>query len=235
RAEYISAKARTVIVDNSLLEESQKHRYRFTLGHEGGHDIFHSAFFRYDPNQMSFFGSTMAPMIQCRRDNTKMSKTNPRSWNDHDRMEFQANRFSSAILMPKSAVELVAQRHRKERSLIRSIAIVHDVVETFDVSMEAATYRLKELGIVSKDFSVPYAGMDFIEVYADELERVNDASAFGLRNLASMHTVQKILRKCVLRRFYSNRDGHLRSKIVSLTYANGCATITLTPTRRYYL
>ena len=40
RAEYISAKARTVIVDNSLLEESQKHRYRFTLGHEGGHDIF---------------------------------------------------------------------------------------------------------------------------------------------------------------------------------------------------
>ena len=180
RAEYISAKARTVIVDNSLLEESQKHRYRFTLGHEGGHDIFHSAFFRYDPNQMSFFGSTMAPMIQCRRDNTKMSKTNPRNWNDHDRMEFQANRFSSAILMPKSAVELVAQRHRKERSLIRSIAIVHDVVETFDVSMEAATYRLKELGIVSKDFSVPYAGMDFIEVYADELERVNDASAFGL-------------------------------------------------------
>lgn len=180
RAEYISAKARTVIVDNSLLEESQQHRYRFTLGHEGGHDIFHSAFFRYDPNQMSFFGSTMAPMIQCRRDNTKMSKTNPRSWNDHDRMEFQANRFSSAILMPKSAVELVSQRHRKERSLIRSIAIVHDVVDTFDVSLEAATYRLKELGIVSKDFSVPYAGMDFIEVYADELERVNDASAFGL-------------------------------------------------------
>ena len=28
--EYISAKARTVIVDNSLLEESQQHRYRFS-------------------------------------------------------------------------------------------------------------------------------------------------------------------------------------------------------------
>ena len=38
----------------------------------------------------------------------------------------------------------------------------------------------KELDIVGKDFSVPYAGMDFIEVYADELERVNDASVFGL-------------------------------------------------------
>ena len=41
RAEYISAKARTVIIDNRLLDESQRHRYRFTLGHEGGHDIFH--------------------------------------------------------------------------------------------------------------------------------------------------------------------------------------------------
>lgn len=177
RAEYVSAKARTVIVDNRLLAESQRHRYRFTLGHEGGHDIFHSAFFHYDPNQMSFFGPQMAPMIQCRRDSTKMSKTDFRSWNDHDRMEFQANRFSSAILMPKSAVELVAQRHRKERSLVRNIAIVHDMVDTFDVSLEAATYRLKELGIVDKDFSVPYAGMDFIEVYADELEWIADAPA----------------------------------------------------------
>lgn len=180
RAEYISAKARTVIVDNSLLEESQKHRYRFTLGHEGGHDIFHSAFFRYDPNQMSFFGSTMAPMIQCRRDNTKMSKTNPRNWNDHDRMEFQANRFSSAILMPKSAVELVAQRHKNDPDYIRDLAIVQDMVGTFNVSLEAATYRMKELGIVGKDFSVPYAGIDFIEVYENAVERITADSAVEL-------------------------------------------------------
>ena len=39
-AEYISAKARTIIIDNRLLEENQQHRYRFTLGHEAGHDIF---------------------------------------------------------------------------------------------------------------------------------------------------------------------------------------------------
>ena len=180
RAEYVSAKARTVIVDNRLLEENQRHRYRFTLGHEGGHDIFHSTFFHYDPSQMSFFGSPMAPMIQCRRDNTKMGKTSPRSWNDHDRMEFQANRFSSAILMPKSAVRLVAQRHRREQSLVRNLAIVHDMVETFDVSLEAATYRLKDLDIVGKDFSVPYAGIDFIEVYAEALERIEATPALEL-------------------------------------------------------
>lgn len=33
-AEYISTKAKTVIIDNSLLEENQEHRYRFTMGHE---------------------------------------------------------------------------------------------------------------------------------------------------------------------------------------------------------
>lgn len=35
--EYISAKARTVIIDNNLLEEYQEHRYRYIMGH----DIFH--------------------------------------------------------------------------------------------------------------------------------------------------------------------------------------------------
>ena len=59
RAEYISAKARTVIIDNRLLDESQRHRYRFTLGHEGGHDIFHSGYFSYNPDQVSIFGDEL--------------------------------------------------------------------------------------------------------------------------------------------------------------------------------
>ena len=65
RAEYISAKAHTVIIDTRLLEENQQHRYRFTLGHEGGHDIFHTGYFSYDPNQTCMFDMAMTPMIQC--------------------------------------------------------------------------------------------------------------------------------------------------------------------------
>lgn len=68
RAEYISAKAHTVIIDTRLLEENQQHRYRFTLGHEGGHDIFHTGYFSYDPNQTCMFDMAMTPMIQCRMD-----------------------------------------------------------------------------------------------------------------------------------------------------------------------
>jgi len=39
-AEYIHANAGTIILDNSLLEPGQEHRYRFTVAHEGpGHGI----------------------------------------------------------------------------------------------------------------------------------------------------------------------------------------------------
>ena len=31
RAEYISARANTIIIDRTLLEENQEHRYRFTV------------------------------------------------------------------------------------------------------------------------------------------------------------------------------------------------------------
>ena len=85
RAEYISAKARTVIIDNRLLDEGQRHRYRFTLGHEGGHDIFHSGYFSYNPDQVSIFDDELiAPMIQCRVDNGMTNKSDTRKWDDHD-------------------------------------------------------------------------------------------------------------------------------------------------------
>ena len=38
-AKYIHANAGTVLIDNTLLESNQEHRYRFTLGHEAGHFV----------------------------------------------------------------------------------------------------------------------------------------------------------------------------------------------------
>ena len=54
-ADYISAKAHTVIIDKMLLEENQEHRYRFTMGHEAGHEFLHKEYFAYDPDQMTLF------------------------------------------------------------------------------------------------------------------------------------------------------------------------------------
>ena len=81
-----------------------------------------------------------------------------KSWGDRDWMEWQANRFASAILMPISAVRLVAEwslgdyRH----SALARVELVKNVVTTFDVSREAAVYRLKDLGYIPRDDRTDY-------------------------------------------------------------------------------
>lgn len=170
RAEYISAKARTVIIDNRLLEENQQHRYRFTLGHEGGHDIFHSGYYSYNPNQLSFLDTPLPPMIQCRVDNQSVKKPT-KKWDDHDWMEWHANRFASSILMPETSVRLIASGYSQDsiaKSLLTRYRLVMEVADTFDVSYEAATYRLKDLGILAKDDQTDYSSnsafLDFAEI-----------------------------------------------------------------------
>jgi Zn-dependent peptidase ImmA (M78 family) len=155
KADYISAKAHTVIIDNSLLEPNQEHRYRFTMGHEAGHEFLHTPCFEVDAKQMSLFedfGIERCPMIQCRVDTKKMN-TQRTIWTDHDRMEWQANALSAAILMPKSMVKVVVERMRTSNYVgyvlhwMTSVA----VSEAFNVSFESATYRLKQLGYIPKE------------------------------------------------------------------------------------
>ncbi len=152
-AEYASAKARTVIIDSLLLEEGQEHRYRFTMGHEGGHDIFHSRYFGYDPNQFSFFDRGETPMIQCRTDIQRENRKPVEQWTDKDRMEWQANRLSSALLMPKSMVLKLVESLPPQDKLFRDATYAIKVSKTFNVSSEAAKYRLLELGIVQRERS----------------------------------------------------------------------------------
>lgn len=109
RAEYISARANTVIIDRRLIEDlKQEHRLRFTQGHEGGHGIFHPQVFQRDPNQLSFLEPVTAPIIQCRTDaGRNPRRVEPKYWTDKEWMEWQANAMSSALLMPRPAVSAV--------------------------------------------------------------------------------------------------------------------------------
>lgn len=160
RAEYISAKANTIIIDNSLLEKNQEHRYRFTTGHEGGHSYFHTEYFGYDSNQLTFadlLGDAVpAPMLQCRIDTKKAGSVAPKLWGDKEWMEWQANALSSAILMPKTMVLKIAEEIANSNVSKRwmSMALVDKVSEVFNVSWEAASYRLKELGVIRKNEDV---------------------------------------------------------------------------------
>lgn len=144
QADYMHADARTVLIDNSLLEESQEHRYRYTMAHEGGHDILHGAYYAYNPNQISIFDVGDAlPMVQCRINS--FSASGSKAWTDEDWMEWQANYFSAAFLMPASMVRKAIANVKVKQPMLKEMAMVQKVSKTFNVSPEAAKYRLEEL------------------------------------------------------------------------------------------
>lgn len=150
RADYLHAEARTVLIDNSLLADNQEHRYRYTLGHESGHDIFHSGFYSYDPNQLSFFDTQKEPpMVQCRAVQPKFS--NNQYWTDAEWMEWQSNCFSSVVLMPAPAVhKLWKGKAIKKGNIISAFKMIAKTAAIFNVSPEAAQYRLEALGHLPK-------------------------------------------------------------------------------------
>lgn len=168
RADYISAKAHTVIIDKTLLAENQEHRYRFTMGHEAGHGYLHNEYFAYDPKQMTLFDAYPEAMIQCRVDKKKLNAVQPTEWTDKDWMEWQANALSSAILMPKSAVFKVLNnlKEKKIAKIVRTYVEIATVARIFNVSNEAAMYRLKGLGMIQIDFQYNSSVIDCISILA---------------------------------------------------------------------
>lgn len=164
QAKYISAKARTVIIDNNLLEANQEHRYRYTMGHESGHDIFHKAYFGYNARQLSIFDQEFSPLIQCRAVPSD-GKVKPVSqWNDKDSMEWQANYLSSALLMPRKMVKMLVESLQYIPQQYRDYAYIQEVVQVFNVSQQAALYRLKALGIVGAEVECQEDGQVYITI-----------------------------------------------------------------------
>jgi Zn-dependent peptidase ImmA (M78 family) len=164
RAEYISERADTVIIDNSLLANNQEHRYRFTMGHEGAHGFLHKPYFAYDPNQLTLFDFGLGdrprePMVQCRIDSKQYSNKSTKSWDDRDWMEWQANALSSSMLMPKSMVikavqDMECELPDEKNSRIRWWMMASNISELFNVSFESATIRLKDFGFIPKNENI---------------------------------------------------------------------------------
>lgn len=160
RAEYISAKRGTVMIDNTLLEDD--HRFRSTMGHESGHWIYQQSYFYRDPNQLSFFDNLEQTSTACRK--TDIEGGEPQGpgkrqlCTDHDWLEHQAKYFSAAILMPRQAMKLVCG-DKRERDYYRNTfpgfeleMMAGNVSEIFNVSSESAKIRIKQLGY---DFEYP--------------------------------------------------------------------------------
>lgn len=136
-----SIKGNKIILSNSLI--SNQGRLRFTLAHELGHLILHSE-------------------ILAAYEGMSGDKPYPLSESDLERMDVQANKFASYILMPKvvfrtmvqslfktlniNAMKFIIDNQPFKTRLLHSI--LYQVSTEFKVSMEAAFIRLKEEELV---------------------------------------------------------------------------------------
>jgi len=155
-AEFSHVDAGTIIIDSSLLADNQEHRYRFTMGHEGGHSILHPNYY------LNTIGNnnreSKAAYVRCRSDfsvSKKCSQQYTYHLSDKMRLEQQANYLASAILMPRCTVKMALCRMpNRGQNLWGYRAVVH-LSEIFNVSQEAAFYRLKALNYIDKDILYP--------------------------------------------------------------------------------
>jgi hypothetical protein len=85
---------RRIVIDETLdPEENPAKGYRFTLAHEGGgHWRLHRHLFAKDPAQAALFGGPAMPSFVCRSSEAKK------------REEWQADFYSSCLLMPRKLV-----------------------------------------------------------------------------------------------------------------------------------
>lgn len=179
-AEYAHVKGGTVIIDNSLLSydlnkkvkeikqsnydkkmkthfinqisekaRRREHRYRFTLSHEtAGHALLHKDYFDH-PIQNTVSG------IQC-RNLSEQGKKEFHSFSDYDWMEWQANNMASSFLMPATMVRKTVSELINHLGNVweeyKYYSMVMQVSEVFNVSVEAATIRLKHLGLIPRNY-----------------------------------------------------------------------------------
>ena len=135
----LDAKAKTALIDRSLLDEKKASRCRFTILHECSHWLIHKPL-------------NVEKSIICRASGPKIE----RDWR-----EWQADNLSSALLMPAAAIYAFmrdyASKNRKKLEFMYGMygdryartkrsQIIRLVGYTFQVSEQAAEVRLAKLG-----------------------------------------------------------------------------------------
>jgi len=151
-------KDRTVWIDVSLEPETfpeMEASYRFTLAHEGGHWVFHRDIVT-DPNARLAHAPTSVPTWGAARKAPV------------DRIEYQANRFAEALLMPDSWLrqywrqvtggdapydmtdELAVLKENNEfgPEWEPAVGVAKTLAPVFRVSAFAMQIRLKNIGLL---------------------------------------------------------------------------------------
>ena len=141
----------TILVERVLYNADLEHIFRFTFAHEIGHALFHRRFCMVPDHMKAYSEQGSAEAIQDTKE--RFQRTNSeRLQTERDWLEWQANAFASAVLMPESLIKEVGRRVLPSAaadlaSLNELLVTVSDV---FKVSLTASWYRLKELGYIAE-------------------------------------------------------------------------------------
>jgi hypothetical protein len=145
---------RRIVIDETLDPEehpAKEGRYRFALAHEGGgHWRLHRHLFAEDRTQTTMFGQPVAPSFICRSSEAKK------------REEWQADFYSSCLLMPRKLVFAAWDAifpDRKRRVLQPRTPIRHPFVE-----IPRRIYSIDLLGVSQKDDEILD---EFVRPFAD--------------------------------------------------------------------
>lgn len=149
RLQYLKDRANTMLIDKTLCEDSYENLIRFTLAHECGHGLFHQEYFYKDKNQITFLEES-AGIVACRKKD--IMSAGVKSWTNLDIIEWQANTFSSCILMNRKSIHYFLEELGGANKWISSDYYIQDFIdkmsERFRVSKQAACVRLKVLNYI---------------------------------------------------------------------------------------
>ena len=162
--------ARSVVMDNSIMDDDKEHLALFTGMHEGGHitmqwHVYTGETFDGELFDLEYdWDDDIEPIVYCRRSNienrlsTRRNPT-PMEWREH-----HADYFAAAITMPnKTFKPFVAQLLREHSYYERTITLGRDedwdilaldllpdaISDVYGVSKRAARIKLKTSGFIT--------------------------------------------------------------------------------------
>lgn len=136
----------TILIDATLTESDNRGRENFTVMHEVFHQKLHKKCFRDEGRNYMHqtYSRTIEGNIRCASYAMKI-------------IEYQANACAAAFLMPADLTKQIYEDRYRSAGLIARLNygfmwnLIKDMAEEFNVSKQAMSYRLQNLGLINEN------------------------------------------------------------------------------------
>ena len=162
--EYRVFKEKTIIIDSQIAEKNDV-RLKFTYGHEFGHYVTQYDIFNTSKKQISLFDwNEEEKAVICKRENISFDSI-PNNYKKletkQDWQEWQANYFSSCILIPRITLKMALKDYMDNYDIMSQDClldklehyelkkIISSLANLYEVSNEMMENRLKSLKYLS--------------------------------------------------------------------------------------